>query len=318
MSQQESSDIKPSLPAVAWDNYERVLKSVAEGEAVKLANWQSGFLESLNFLRKKGDQWELSELGRKYYEEKYISSSQTGTTAALKEALLGFPPAEAIVQLLHGVSKPTPANALSILKSRGYWRAENKQTFLVHFLLVMNKAGLLVYSKKVGSLRILHNPNVESEVPQNIFIEPTTPYSNLIWLKRVLASAEGFIYWIDKHFTKEALELLWEIADANKIKEIKILSLGLEAHLTSTARKEYLRLKTELKAKGIELTWYVIDSKLIRDTHDRWILSKKEGFNLPDTNTILSGSRSEISSTSNFEKMVPVFQSYIPQATEVV
>ncbi len=68
-----------------------------------------------------------------------------------------------------------------------------------------------------------------------------------------------------------------------------------DVNLSSDARKYYRRFKQEMENKGISVAWATIDSKLVRDTHDRWILDDV-GYlrNIPNVNAISSGQRSEM------------------------
>lgn len=157
----------------------------------------------------------------------------------------------------------------------------------------------------------------EKSFPKDIFIEPTKPYSNIMALKKILSACTDFIYWIDKHFQKEALEIIWDIADVNKIKEVVILSLSLEQTTNKSAKKSYKKLKKELNNKGIKLKWFIIDSKLIKDTHDRWILTKTIGWNLPNCNSIFSSQRSEIHETTKFKELIKIFKNYLKKASEI-
>lgn len=136
-------------------------------------------------------------------------------------------------------------------------------------------------------------------------------------MKRVLEECKGHIHWLDKHFVPVGLEYVWEVADANRLKEITILSLFLPDLIGKSAIRQYGDLKTELAAKGIVLNWYVIDSKLIRDNHDRWILSANGAWNLPDLNTVMSGNRSEITRSTNGAEMEKAFATYIADAREI-
>jgi hypothetical protein len=304
------------LPQRAWNAYEKIIKAIAEGEESDASTDDFDFLRSIHFIDSTLDKG-LTELGAAYFDSKFIRSELDGANNELRKGLLQFPPCEALLQLLSGVKTPKKNNALSILKSRGFWFYTDESP-LTSLLLMMNSVGLISYSKRFKTIEILYNPTSKNtEVPPSIFIDPTRPYGNKTWLKRVLLSCKNHIYWLDKHFTAAGLEFLWETADANKIKNIKILSLGLDVHVTPKVIKDYKDLKKEFANKGISLEWLRINSSLIRDTHDRWILGDKMAWNLPDVNTIMSGSRSEINKSSSHEEMKVAFLDYLKQAKEI-
>lgn len=291
---------------------ENALRRAAEGEAVAESLLQ--FLVVIGMIEAPTS---LTTLGHRYYEARFIRNDEAAMRLALHDALLLHPGVQAILQLLQGVQSANRANALAILKSRGMWSYKDERP-LTNLLLAMNNAGLITYSKKHGSIRVLYNPaQQEQGVPSNIFIDPKHPYGNKVWMKRVLEECQGHIRWLDKHFVPIGLEYIWETADANRVRDIRILSLYLPNLIGKSAIKQYRDLKAELAAKGITFTWYVIDSKLIRDNHDRWILSANGAWNLPDLNTVQSGSRSEITKTTNGAAMETAFAAYIRQAQEI-
>ena len=58
--------------------------------------------------------------------------------------------------------------------------------------------------------------------------------------------------------------------------------------------------KKEFNNNGIDVDLKVIiDSKIKSKIHDRWIISNTKSFNLPSTNTIVSGQYSEIKETNS-------------------
>lgn len=305
------------LPHHQWLFYERIIKTLGENEEPKCSHNDLIFLQNLELITTSSSP-KLTEHGKSYFENKFIRLNDSKPLRILERSLLVYPPAQAIAQLLWGVKNSKWENALAVLKNRGFWRYINKSP-LTNLLLIMNSSGLIVYSKRTKTIRVIKNPvNADAQVPSNIFIEPSKPYSNIVMLKKALSSCTGYIYWLDKHFQKEALEILWEAVDPNRINEISILSLNLGGkNLNSKAKRDYGRLKTEFLNRGVKLNWYVIDSKLIRDTHDRWILGENLGWNVPNVNSIISGQRSEIMSSSNYKSMAEIFNEYLKNATEL-
>ena len=300
---------------MSWAEHEKLFRLFVEDDESPLGD-DFDFLKQLGFISSDTLGAELTELGQSYYDAQFIRSDVETANEILKSALLKFPPAEALLQLLHGVDNAKRDNALAVLKSRGFWCYAD-ETPLTHFLSLLNQTGLITYSKKHRTLRIIHNVHdYKNELPQNVFVDSSTPYSNIEWLRRILSDCSGHIYWLDKHFLKQGLSYIWEVADANKVTKVTVISLLLKEH-DKTTIKEYRRLKEELANKGIVLEWLVIDSKEIRDTHDRWILSKNAGWNLPDLGTILSGSRSEISKSSNYREVEKAFRAYCKKAKEM-
>lgn len=259
---------------------------------------------------------ELTEAGRAIFESLYIRCDSEEINI-LYPLLLAFPPTVALQQYLWGVPKITVEQALTVLKTTGFWVYESSSP-LTHFLDILNYAGIVNYHKKSREVKILVSPDTP-RVPKNVFIDPLRPFSNIVWIKRVLGECEGSIYWLDKHFQKEALEWLWAIADANKIKEIRILSLDLgDANLSTDAKKMYERFRKEMANKRIAVKWATIDSREIRDAHDRWIIGGNEYLrNVPNVNAISSGQRSEMNYSENYDEAAVAFASYWTKSVAV-
>ncbi len=259
---------------------------------------------------------ELSEIGKAIFESLYIRRDGQ-ETEMIKHLLLSFPPTIALQQYLWGVPNVNVDQTLTVLKTTGFWFYDSREP-LTHFLDLLNYAGVISYNKKNRAVKILISPDT-SRAPRNIFIDPSRPFSNILWIKRVLSECEGTIFWLDKHFQKEGLEWLWSIADAEKIKEIRILSLDMgDVNLRSDARKYFKRFKQEMDAKGIKASWITIDSKQIRDAHDRWILDEV-GYlrNIPNVNAISSGQRSEMNLSENYDDARNAFEEYCSKGVEI-
>ncbi len=295
------------------NNWKKMLPYIqAAGENGSVDRYELGddytFWEELGVFD-VGATGELSEAGRAIFESLYIRRDGE-ETEMLRHLLLSFPPTIALQQYLWGVSDVTVDQVLTVLKATGFWFYDSNEP-LTHFLDFLNYAGVITYNKKTRAVKVLISPDTP-HTPKNIFIDPSRPFSNILWIKRVLGECEGSISWLDKHFQKEALEWLWSVADAEKIKEIRILSLDMgDVNLGSDVRRYFKRFKQEMENKGIKTTWATIDSKLIRDTHDRWILDGV-GYlrNVPNVNAISAGQRSEVSLSENYDDARSAFEEY--------
>jgi hypothetical protein len=83
-----------------------------------------------------------------------------------------------------------------------------------------------------------------------------------------------------------------------KSKEIKILS-GAN-NINNKLKKDFVRLKEELKNRGINMEFRVIcDDNLLKEIHVRWIISSDICFNIPPVNSIYQGQYDEIMETRN-------------------
>lgn len=273
------------------------------------------FLEGLGIFSRSAV-GELTQTGRSIFESLFIRCDNE-ELELIQNLLLSFPPTIAIQQYLWGVKNIKVDQVLTVLKATGYWFCDSIQP-LTHFLDMLNYAGVISYGKKNRVIKILISPDTQ-DVPKNVFIDPTRPFSNILWIKKILGECSGSIYWLDKHFQKDAFDWLWAIANAEKIHEIRILSLDLgENNLGKDALNTYKRFKQEMQNKGISVDWSTIDSTLIRDAHDRWIFDD-HGYvrNTPNVNAILSGQRSEISRSDNYELVFESFAKYWEKSNTV-
>jgi hypothetical protein len=139
---------------------------------------------------------------------------------------------------------------------------------------------------------------LEGPVQEPALITPETPFSNKIAFWNTIKSCNGYIYWVDKYFSKEGLELLTQSLDKNKVKTIKIL-VSIEK-ADDNLRHLFKDFRDEMKNDNIVCELRVItDSKLKSSIHDRWMLSKNSCFNIPSPDTVARGQYSEIKLTEN-------------------
>jgi len=314
-----------TLPMRPWSTLEKIICAIGERKVDRLPEGvkkydaaylgpDTTFLQQLGFVRDLPYP-KLTDIGERYFELQFIKNEFEEAKLILREQLSGFPPAELIIQLLWGVPGASKSNVHSLLSSHETLYGVNEDT-LGTFLTMLHHAGVVSYNRRTGHVQVLLNPTVEA-TPRNVFIAPETPYSNIIWLRRVLGECRKFIYWLDKHFYKIGLEHIWEVADGTKVQDIRILSLQLQDNLNQAAKNEYNRLKQELARKGISLEWRIAESQKIKDTHDRWIIGENYARNVPNINAIHSGQRSELNLSNNYNEVLEAFLYYWDAATPV-
>jgi len=301
------------LPGRSWDAYEDVLRGIGEHRQPKL--------DLLPFLRElklvDGSSIKLTPAGEHYFADAFIRGNQKRADVVLHDAMCKYTPALVVCQLLEGVALPDRAKAETILRSQGFHEGLSDRS-IGSLLTLMDRAGLVKYNRKNGQLTIIARLSHAETVPSSVFVSPQTPYGNKVWLRRILEEGTGYIHWFDKHFMSMAFDALWEAADANRVKEIKILSLKLESNSSRRALNAYKDLKRELATKGINLEWRVIDSTEVRGTHDRWIISEKSARNIPDVGTIYSGNHAELSESHNYTELQGIFNGYWLQGEPIV
>lgn len=234
----------------------------------------------------------LTRTCRAFEDAYWIYDDEPAARAIWQDALLGLPATQALMQGLHGRGPVRFAGAHHFLASHrlvGLSDAALVRTFLQ----TLNAAQILAFSNKMQTVRIL------APVPEELaavvrVVEPERPYSNVLALREILRSCEGYIHWAEPHLQRKALEPLSYEADAAKISVIKLLS-GEKA-IDEATRKDFKRFAAEMTHRGIEAEWRTIPQHDM-DWHDRFILGRRQAWNVPPVNTLFKGDYSEASRT---------------------
>lgn len=196
------------------------------------------------------------------------------------------------MQGLHGRGSVRFAGAHHLLARHGFVSLQEAAAVRAA-LQTLNAAGVVAYSNKLQTVRIV------APVPEELaavvrVVEPERPYSNVLALREILRSCEGYIYWAEPHLPRRALEPLSYEADAAQISEIRLLSA--ERSMDDATRKDFKRFATEMAHRGIAAEWRVV-SPIHMHWHDRFILGRRQAWNVPPFNTLYKGDYSEASRT---------------------
>lgn len=286
-----------------WNTCECYIKQIAEDE-IDLSKPTKKQLDILNFLRaiqmieKFGIK--LTENGKKYYTSKHVQSNNDLSSKVLSECVKQHPATQLICQLLWGRPNIKRSNILSLLKFEKIINSKFKEVELRGFLMLLNHTGIIDYSKKYHTIKVLYNPKgIGEPIPNEIFLSPETPYGNVINLKKLIRECKEEIKWFDKNFGVKGLEILYDEVDGNEIKNILILTSN-DQNVNSRMKSEYERFEKEMKTRNVKTELRVIvDKNEVVDIHDRWIISKNVCYNLPPVNSIFQNQYAEITKTSN-------------------
>jgi len=294
------------LPSKSWTVYEEALCLIGErrGDAIDRADL--AFLRELDFICRDNT---LSPSGARYFAARFIKKDPPLARRILQEALRQYGPAAALLQLLFGVASATRGTAATVLRAHGFGEDLDDRR-LGSLLMLLARAELVRYNKRDGSLIVTDEPLDSEVVSENVFISPTTPYGNRAWLKRILRACEKHVWWLDKHFMPAAFEELWEVCDGNRVSDVRILSLRLNDHSGKRVSRDYRDLKRELAARSVKFDWRTVDSTVIRDTHDRWIIGGAQAWNVPNVGAIYSGQHSEMHKSSNVVELQKLYKTY--------
>jgi hypothetical protein len=302
------------LPSSGWGSYEAALLRIGERRMAEDDDVE--FLKVIGLVDRSGGRPVLTEPGKAYFDHRFIRRDDECARHLLSQCLLCYRPAEALIQLLAGLPEVDRSVAGIVLRSHGLGdRMTDRQ--LGSLLTLMDHAGLIWYAKNRGKIGVLVQPAHAVAPPPSIFISPETPFGNKVWLRRVLEECDGFIYWLDKHFLPAGLEFIWESADGRRISEVRVLSLRLPDNAGRRSLRQYRNLKTELARRSIRFEWRTIDSALIKDTHDRWIVGASSARNVPNVNAILSGQNSEMNLSQQCEELGALMERYWTSAVPI-
>lgn len=303
------------LPSKGWVTYEAVIRSIGERRDTP-SSPDIAVLRALGLVE-KSDPLALSAEGLSYFDAQFIRRTEEDALQVLRGCLMEVPPVLAIVQLLDGVAGANRDAVEAVLRSQGFGEGLTDR-HIGSLLALMNRCGVVDYVRMRGEVRVLVHPAQLVQPPTSIFISPQTPFGNRVWLRRVLQEAEGHIHWLDKHFVPGAFEAIWEAASGSTISEVLVLSLYLEEyHAGKKVKRDFGNLAQELGARGVRLEWRVIESREIRDTHDRWIVSRNAARNVPNVNAILSGQHSEMNVSDQRAELDKLFGGYWARAIPI-
>lgn len=207
------------------------------------------------------------------------------------------PVTQALIQGLHGRGVIAFEGALHFLVRHGLARLDESKPIRA-FLLILNNAGIVVWSTQKQTVRVIvemPEPSAEFE-PVVRVIEPDRPYSNVMHLRQILRSCEDYIWWAEPHLPRKALESLVLEADRAKIKDIRLVSSPKE--IDEATRKDWKRFRTEMAALGITAEWRTAPPGTL-GLHDRYIIGRREAWNLPPVNSLHKGDYAEAFKTPN-------------------
>jgi len=145
------------------------------------------------------------------------------------------------------------------------------------------------------SLNFPYGPNTpeirplkeEYKTLEHVF-QPNKPYTNIRIFRELMLSCEDYIWWFDRYFEANGLDLFYLLLNENKkIKHVRILSAD-KSKVRSFNQTMYSALEHELHEVGVKIEWRVLTSaKAYSSVHDRWLLDKNNVFLLPPLLSIL-------------------------------
>jgi hypothetical protein len=249
-------------------------------------------LRALGLLTARG---ELNADARRMYDAAWVYDETEQVEIIQRDALLTRPATQALMQGLHGRGAVSVSGALHFLARHGLVGV-GETARLRTFLQVLNQVGIVAYSNKMQTVRITAPlpDGGQAFAPVVRVVEPDRPYSNVRHLREILRQCDGYIWWAEPHFGRKGLEPLVDEAEGERITDIRILSGP--AQVNERAENDWKRFHAEMAALGITAEWRVVPQPL--PWHDRFIVSRKQTWNVPPINTLYKGDYSEASRTT--------------------
>lgn len=255
-----------------------------------------------------GVTFRLSPDGKALFELMYIHQDVPNANEVLKQKLLKNPVVNLMGQVFYGLGKQSVEQLRTLLNYHSIADREVEYGEVISLLTLLNKLGVVVYDKKNKQFYVKEVADGETPI-QQYYINPNTPFSNIYNLRKVIRACHGSIFWIDKHFRKEGLEILLDGLPFEGITSVTIIS-GSD-NVTQSAKSDYAALRSELSARSISLSWRVIADKGFK-WHDRWLLADNQCYNIPPVLAVIRGQRADILQTKTALDTTPFLAASTP------
>lgn len=246
------------------------------------------------------EEGQLTAAGKAFEDAAWVYDDDATAARLFRDALLGLPATQALLQGLHGRGPVSFAGTHHFMARHDLAERDDQST-LRAFLVALNAAGIVAYSKKLQTVRTLA-PVPEEQAASLRVVEPERPYSNVLALRETLRACDDYIWWAEVHLDRKVLEPLSYEADGARITEIRLLSGPANAN--DDTNKDLKRFTAEMKHLGIAIEWRIVPRKELV-WHDRYILGRNQAWNVPPVNTLHKGDYSELSRTRR-----PPFESW--------
>lgn len=171
------------------------MRSAAFGD--DLSNADAAVLTALGFIEARA----LTVVGKMFEEAVWVYGDEAAAAHLFRDALLGLPATQALLQGLHGRGAVSFDGTHHFMARHGLARRED-QTTLRGFLAVLNTSRILAYSKKLQTVRTLA-PVPEEQAASLRVIEPERPYSNVLALRETLRAYVDYIWWAEVHLDRK-------------------------------------------------------------------------------------------------------------------
>jgi hypothetical protein len=286
----------PSFLNIGWKTVVETIRKLGlhentDSNAVSFLN-EIGLVTSDSGINK------LTKTGEQVFRHMFVLNDEQTAAQLIAQSLWAHPVVHLIGQVFFGRGSISKQQLLHLLIHHHILTADAQTADdLGTFLTLLNRFHIVRYDRKSGTF-VVEPPSIPITPLTNYFVDETTPYSNILHLKKILRSLKGHVYWLDKHFRKEGLEFVVDSADGRNISSFTIVS-GPD-NVTSSAKTDFMRAQVELNQRNISLQWYVCNEQsFLSKWHDRWLLGDNLVYNIPPVLSLIKGQQSELLLTEN-------------------
>ncbi|MHB8072046.1 MAG: hypothetical protein ACYDHF_08915 [Candidatus Cryosericum sp.] len=237
----------------------------------------------------------LTSEGREVFELLYIHQDTQQADEYLRRALLRNPVVNLVGQVFYGRGRQSVEQLRTLLNYHKIADREIEYGEVISLLTLLNGFDIIVYDKKNRQFYVREAASGEVPISQ-YYINPSTPFSNIYNLRRVIRTCQGSVFWIDKHFRKEGFEILLDGLPFEGVSSVVIIS-GTD-NVTQSAKTDYCALRAELAARSTTLSWRIVTDSGFK-WHDRWLLADNQCHNIPPILAVIKGQRAEILQTKS-------------------
>jgi hypothetical protein len=128
---------------------------------------------------------------------------------------------------------------------------------------------------------------LHEEWPETAYLDPATPFTNELALRKVIRGLHGSVFWYEQHMSRKNLEPLIEELDCDRVQEIRLLSGP--ANISDKVKRAFESFAVELRGKGATAHWRVLPAEVARDMHARVIFDDSSAWELPPLNSLYKG-----------------------------
>jgi len=257
--------------------------------------------------------WMLTPTGKALYTALFVTANYEAAQEIAWSVADNDPVISRVVRVFAGQQKVRLQQLKDFLRLDAV--ADASETSLHTLLQLLEGLGIVELDQRWWTFGIRQPPPrllPESSTNKAYLLGPTTPFSNHQHIKDLLTGLSGSVYWMDKHFRKEALAWIVESMDGTRTPNITIIS-GPD-NIDRSAQDDFKKAQKELSYRGATLDWKVIPKTHAHRLHDRWIWDDAQSFNVPPVASMMAHQIAEINPTTNR----PQVQEFLEHARPVL